>query len=182
MKKVDLILQDWRINKAKKHIKPGASVLDIGSVDGILFKKLGDRISEGVGIDPLADESLSTGKYKLYKGYFPQVLPPNKTFDAITMLAVLEHIPTNQQKELARQCANHLNKDGVLIITVPSKYVDYILNLLKFLKLIDGMSLEEHYGFKPGDTPNIFSSDNFSLVKHENFQLGLNNLFVFKKK
>jgi hypothetical protein len=43
------------------------------------------------------------------------------------------------------------------------------------------MSLEEHFGFEPKDTPRIFSNPRFKLITHTSFQLGLNNLFVFER-
>ena len=58
--------------------------------------------------------------------------------------------------------------------------VDTILDVLAFLKLIDGMSLEQHYGFEPGDTPGIFEGL-LELRVDRSFQLGLNRLFVFEK-
>jgi 2-polyprenyl-3-methyl-5-hydroxy-6-metoxy-1,4-benzoquinol methylase len=73
------------------------------------------------------------------------------------MLAVLEHIPEPQQRPLAESCARFLKPAGVLVITTPSPRVDRILNLLLALRLIDGMSLEEHYGFDPRQTPALFS-------------------------
>jgi hypothetical protein len=64
---------------------------------------------------------------------------------------------------------------------VPAKTVDHVLSALRFLRLIDGMSLEEHYGFEPGDTVRIFSPPAFRLLHHSRFQAGLNHLFVFEK-
>jgi hypothetical protein len=98
------------------------------------------------------------------------------------MLAVLEHIPTARQAALADACHELLRDGGRLIITVPSPKVDHILAFLCFLRLIDGMSLEEHHGFKPGDTARIFAPPRFRLLAHERFQLGLNHLFVFEKQ
>ena len=43
------------------------------------------------------------------------------------------------------------------------------------------MSLEQHYGFKPADTPGIFAPARFRLIARESFQLGLNHLFVFER-
>jgi 2-polyprenyl-3-methyl-5-hydroxy-6-metoxy-1,4-benzoquinol methylase len=181
MKALDKYLQKARIIKARKFIKKDDSVLDIGSVDGIMFDLWRGYISKGVGIDPTLTKKIETDQYTLYPGYFPQDLPKGEQFNAITLLAVLEHIPTNQQKQLAIDCFNYLKPKGKLIISVPSPQVDQILAILLKLKLIEGMSLEEHYGYKPSDTNTLFSAPHFKLFHKEKFQLGLNNLFVFER-
>jgi hypothetical protein len=43
------------------------------------------------------------------------------------------------------------------------------------------MSLEEHHGYEVGQTGEIFSKPEFELVIHREFQVGLNNLFVFRR-
>ena len=63
----------------------------------------------------------------------------------------------------------------------PSPLVDPILDALKFLRILDGMSLEEHYGFEVAHTLTIFKKPIFKLVHHKKFQLGLNNLLVFER-
>ncbi len=181
MKAIDRYLQKVRIRKAKQFVRKNDSVLDIGSVDGVMFEAWNGFIKKGIGVDPTLTQIISKENYTLYPGYFPEACPKNETFDAITLLAVLEHIPTNQQKSLAENCFQYLNKNGRLIITVPSPQVDHILEILTKLKLIDGMSLEEHYGFEPKHTPEIFSQPLFKLTHKSSFQLGLNNLFVFEK-
>ncbi|MES2381135.1 MAG: methyltransferase domain-containing protein [Bacteroidota bacterium] len=181
MKKLDIYLQDVRISKAKQFIKKGSSVLDIGTDDGIMFEKLSHLIDKGVGIEPTVEIVINKGKYSILPGYFPEAMGSStEQFDAITMLAVLEHVPTEQQKTLGANCAKYLKKGGKVIITVPSPQVDLILDVLGKLKLIDGMQLHEHYGFKPSDTETIFA-DGFKLHTKKTFQLGLNNLFVFEK-
>jgi 2-polyprenyl-3-methyl-5-hydroxy-6-metoxy-1,4-benzoquinol methylase len=181
MKALDKYLQKARINKAKQFINGGDTVLDIGSVDGVMFDSWKDVISKGIGIDPTLKQKVETDLYTLYPGYFPQDLPKGEQFNAITLLAVLEHIPTQQQNQLALDCFHFLKPKGKLIITVPSPQVDQILAVLLKLKLIEGMSLEEHYGYKPSDTETIFSVPQFKLFHKEKFQLGLNNLFVFER-
>jgi predicted SAM-dependent methyltransferase len=127
------------------------------------------------------DKQVNGGYYTLYPGYFPEACPKGEKFNAITLLAVLEHIPTSQQNQLAKDCYEYLKPKGRLIITVPSPQVDQILEVLLKLKLIEGMSLEEHYGYKPEHTEQIFASPQFRLIHKEKFQLGLNNLFVFER-
>jgi len=108
-------------------------------------------------------------------------MPPVKPFDVITMLAVLEHFPPAEYENLKNGCLRFLKPGGLLLITVPSSRVDQILAVLKFFRLIDGMSLEEHHGFEVQETTSIFPAENFRLLRHATFQLGLNHLFVFER-
>jgi len=179
MKPLDHFLQRWRLNKARSYVN-GKSVLDIGSYDGALYRLLPD-IMYYFGVDPAVASEKREPNYNLARGFFPAQVPDNLRFDVITLFAVLEHILVAEQRPLARNCYAYLNSGGYVLITVPSPVVDLILYFLKFLRLIDGMSIEEHYGFDMRQTPDIFQSAGFRLVKHETFQLGLNNLFVFVK-
>ena len=182
MKAVDRFLQRWRIAKARPFIPKGARVLDIGSADGSLFQALGSRISDGLGIDPTLKEKTSVGRIPLIPGFFPADMPAStEPFDTITMLAVLEHFPAEAYQPLGEGCARFLKTGGHLVITVPSPAVDRILEVLKALRLIDGMSLEEHHGFQVHQTHEIFPPPRFELVRNSRFQLGLNNLFVFRR-
>jgi len=178
---LDRYLQNRRIAKAKAFIRRNDRILDIGSADGVMFEKLKSFIAKSVGIDPTLKDIIEKDFYTLYPGYFPEAFPEKETFNIITMLAVLEHIPTSQQAELALNCHRFLKPNGRLIITVPSPQVDHILEVLLKLRLIDGMSLEEHFGFKPEHTEQIFKAPFFKLIKKKKFQLGLNNLFVFER-
>lgn len=181
MKYLDRVLQRQRIAKARPFIARGARVLDIGSSDGALFQELGIPLSGAMGIDPTLRENKRRGEILLIAGSFPKDMPPVEPFDAITMLAVLEHFAEADYASLRAGCARFLKPGGYLIITVPSPKVDYILKVLLALRLINGMSLEEHHGFEVGHTTRIFLTPDFTLVKQKRFQLGLNNLFVFQR-
>ncbi len=156
-------------------------VIDVGAHEGELFTALGERLRVGFGIEPLRRTVLETAKFRIEPGYFPTVRPDEKQWDAITLFAVLEHIPEIGQVALANACHDLLRVGGRVVITVPSNAVDPILGVLRSLRLIDGMSLEEHFGFKVTQTLAIFSPPRFRLVHHRRFQLGLNHLFVFEK-
>jgi SAM-dependent methyltransferase len=180
MKFTDRVLQRWRIAKVRRFIAPGARVLDIGSADGALFRERGGAIGYGMGIDPTLKADAKVEGWPLVAGFFPKDMPAVEAFDVITMLAVLEHFPESEYAGLKEGCVRFLKPGGKLIITVPSAFVDRILAVLKFLRLIDGMSLEEHHGYDVGQTAEIFRG-RFRLLKHKRFQLGLNNLFVFER-
>lgn len=181
MKYLDRVLQQWRISKAGPFIQPGARVLDIGSSEGVLFKQFAGRLASGVGIDPMLPVGRSEGGFSFVRGFFPQDMPEVEPFDIITMLAVLEHFPANQYAPLRQGCARFLKPGGFLVITVPGPAVDKILDILKNLRMIDGMALDEHHGFEVEQTLTLFPPPEFQLRKRGVFQLGMNNLFVFQR-
>ena len=180
MKSLDRYLRDVRIRKARRFVKKDDVVVDVGCLDGTLFERLRGTIAYGYGVDPTLEEKREAPGYELHPGHFPEALPP-VSCDVITMLAVLEHVPPAEQAGLAGACHEILNPGGRVVITVPSPRVDDILAVLTRLRLVDGMSLEEHYGFNPEDTLEVFAPPGFRLVERSAFQLGLNNLFVFEK-
>jgi hypothetical protein len=183
MKFLDRFLRDWRIKTVKPYVRANDKLLDIGCFDATLFENLATKpITESIGLDPLLQNTIQTEHYTLQAGKFPDDLPRGKTFNCITLLAVLEHMPRATQSQLSAALYNCLEFKGRVIITVPSSFVDYILWVLSKMRLVDGMSLGEHYGFKSGETPSLFHSKQFELIKHKKFQLGLNNLFVFEKR
>src|SRR5438876_10994045 len=181
MKFVDRAIQHWRIAKARPFIAPTARILDIRSADGALFRQLKTAGEGSMGIDPTLTENTQIGCVRLIAGRFPKDMPPAKPFDVMTMLAALEHFPPSEYDELRQGCVRFLKPGGFLIVTVPSAFTDRILTALKFFRVINGMSLAEHYGYEVKQTATIFPVGNFRLVKRKKFQLGLNNLFVFER-
>lgn len=181
MKKLDRWLQLWRVSKALRHVPLGASVLDIGCLDGALFTLGASKIRSGVGIDPLVNAEESVSTVLLIRGVFPCDLPQGLSFSVVTALAVLEHIDHSGLPAFVEGCNRCLDQGGLLILTVPSPYVDLIIQLLKSIRVLDGMSVERHHGFDPRDIPGLFEAPRFNLIHQEKFQIGLNNLFVFRK-
>jgi len=169
--------------RAAEYMNRGDRVLDVGCADGALFRYVPD-LGPSAGVEPDLDRASSPSipNVDFFAGYFPDAITgAPRTFDVITLLAVLEHVPPAQQAPLAQACAAHLRPGGRLVITVPSPAVDYLLVALKSLKIIDGMSVEQHYGFATSQTPGIFLPYGFNLIARRRFQLGFNNLFVFQR-
>ena len=180
MKALDRYLREVRIAKARRFVRAGDVVVDVGCADGIMFTRWADLIGQGYGVDPTLEQVIKHPGYTLYPGHFPDPLPEVQC-NVITMLAVLEHIPSQQQAELASVCSEMLLPGGRLVITVPSPRVDEILKALSILRLVDGMSVDEHYGFDVERTLELFAGPEFQLLHRSRFQLGLNNLFVFER-
>lgn len=179
MRCIDRVLQKWRARMARPWIAEGAQVLDIGCHQGEFLKSLGERIGPSVGLDPLAKPEQAP-RYRLQPGLFqPPMDYADGSFDAVVMLATLEHI--RDKEPLARECWRLLRPGGRVIITVPSGFVDVIVHLLCKVRLADGMSLDEHHGYDPRTTPDVFGRHGFTLERRRRFQLGLNHLFVLRK-
>lgn len=166
---------------AKRYLPQGAHVLDIGcGTDGALFSVLNGRIGSGIGVDGDAVPE-DYGEFRFISGRAPDDLPAGETFDAITMLAFLEHIPADGQRNIAEACRTLLRTNGRVICTVPSPTVDSLIQLGKRLRILDGIHEDEHYGFEPSQTVSLFVDRGFKLLRARRFQFGLNHLFVFEK-
>ena len=105
----------------------------------------------------------------------------SERFGAITMLAVFEHLSDDEQRTAVAACAQLLTRGGRLVLTVPSPAVDRIVHALAAVGLLAGLAIHEHHGFDAGRTAAIVGNGSFALLRHERFQLGLNNLFVFER-
>jgi len=180
---LDRFLQSWRIWMAAKFIKEGSIVADIGCWDAALFSTLKHKNLKGFAIDPLLNMQKNIPEIEFLKGIFPdEIKLEANSIDAITLLAVMEHVPIENQNNFALSCLNCLKPGGKVIMTIPSPHVDRILLLLKKCRLIKGMETNQHYGLNPKQTFEIFVKAGFLPVFSGSFQAGLNNLFVFSKK
>jgi SAM-dependent methyltransferase len=180
MRWADTYLQKARIGKTLPYLRHGDRVLDIGSSQGELFDAFGMQDPTSIGLDPEAT-ARKTASYELQRGYFPAAALQLGTFDAVVMLAVLEHAPAPDLTLWARTICDLLNPGGRFVATVPSALVDPILDVAMKLRLIDGMETEQHYGFDPKQTESLMTGAGLSLVAKKAFQLGLNNLYVFER-
>jgi hypothetical protein len=178
---VDRLLQQWRIAKAVPWIERGSHVLDVGCFDGALFRRAGDTVRSGVGIDVVRPGSWPGGPYELRVGEFPGAVVAGEVFDCVAMLAVVEHVPDDQLEHWSAVVPNLLRSKGRLIITTPSAIVDPLLDAGIRLRLLDGMETGQHHGFDPRAVPSIFESEQLRLRHRERFELGLNHLFVFER-
>jgi 2-polyprenyl-3-methyl-5-hydroxy-6-metoxy-1,4-benzoquinol methylase len=180
MRLADRILQRWRLAKATPWIRPGSQVLDVGCDNGELFVRSGGRICSGVGVDLVEAASWPAGPWLRRTGPFPSAVPEAETFDAIVMLAVVEHVDEQTLKEWAAACVRLLRPGGRVIVTVPSPLVDQILHVGMALRIFDGIAAHEHHGFDPTQLPELFAASGLVIEHASRFQLGLNNLFVFR--
>lgn len=181
IKPIDRWLRDARIARALPYVNEGGVVLDVGCGDGEFVRRLTGRVRHAVGIEPALTEPAAGDGWEMLPGRFPDDVPAGLQCDTITMLAVVEHIPPEQAALLDDVCRALLRSGGRVVITVPSPSVDHILHAMIRLRLIAGMAVHQHFGFRPSQTAALFPPPNYRLIRRSRFQFGLNNLFVFEK-
>lgn len=184
MKLLDKFIRDWRIKVALNN-QPHSmeNVFDIGCDEGYLLTKISTKIERYDGVDPRLNADIISECFELKTGFFPSVVGEHQMqgrYDAIFALAVFEHFSENDIRQSATVISRMLAPKGRLIITVPHPFVDKILDVLMFFRLVEGQALEEHHGFDPEELL-IYFSETLKLVKRERFQFGLNNIFIFKR-
>jgi hypothetical protein len=182
MKFLDKVLREWRVRKALRAMPAGpTAVFDIGCDDGYLL----GRMPAGVrreGCEPLAERAAEANGDRIFTGFFPEAVVgayQPATYDAIYALAVFEHFQADDLQRSSPVIADMLSDRGRLIATVPHPFVDKILHVLMFLRLIHGQEAHQHHGFDPRTLAD--EMPDLRLVKRRTFQFGLNYLFVFER-
>ena len=184
----DKILRHLRSRQALKAAKdflPTAQhICDIGCDDNYFLRqllKLSPKLNL-LGIDPAATHHHPS--IKNIVGRFPEDLPSSETqhqYDLIFAIAVFEHFPEERLTDAINTLTAMIAPQGRIILTVPQPAVDYIVNLLTLLHLIDDKAQAEHHHFDPARLPKLMAN-HFVLEKQQKFEWGLNNLLVFRPK
>ena len=99
-------------------------MIDVGAYHGEFFRRLGPKLAQGHGVEPLLAAPIRTERFAIKPGYLPAVGSADLEWDVVSLLAVLEHIPRAAQAELAQACHRYLKSGGLVIVTVPSPCVD----------------------------------------------------------
>lgn len=121
-------------------------ILDIGCGSHPLFL-LGCGFRECFGVDQLApaEGTAIPGGRLLQHRIGREPLPfPDAHFDAVTMLAVFEHVPPHALGPLLTETRRVLREGGTLVITTPAAWTDPILRTLAALRLVSREEIEEH--------------------------------------
>ena len=92
--------------------------LDIGCAFGYMIEvaKSAGYDSQGIEISPAADVAVKLG-YKVEKSTLEDAAFPEETFNLITAVDVLEHIP--EPRKWLQECKRILKKGGVLLLVTP---------------------------------------------------------------
>lgn len=163
-------------------------ILDVGCGSYPYFLST-SLFKERFGIDPSLDASLLNSeqkKLKLKKVRIGNSILPfeDNYFDAITMLAVFEHIDYEKLPFVLREIKRLLKRGGTFVITTPAPWSDRVLHLMAYTGLISKEEIHEHkHHFSRKDIEKILNDSGFSedKVKSGFFEGGLNMWFSVRK-
>ena len=182
---LESFLARQRVNQARKLIPPSAAsgrVLDIGCGSFPLFLVSTD-FAEKYGLDRVPvniPEHLRAPNLKVldYDVQTGRDLPfEDDHFDAVTMLAVFEHLEPSVLTRLLGEIRRVLRPGGVYVMTTPAHWTDPILQLLATLHLVSPLEIGEHKGsYSHGDIAAVLDAAGFDRerVRFGYFEFGAN--------
>jgi len=166
--------KEIRVEKVLKYISINMNCLDIGCGDNTLIKRLRSRGASGVGIDiypwDCADLVIEDSSRLPFD---------NNSFDCITFVASLNHIPN--RLEVLMEARRILKRNGIVIITFLTPKISVFWHKIIYWDKDQnkrGMKKGEKYGFTHRELCSLLEDAGFRIVEKKKFSLGLNNLYI----
>jgi len=168
-------IDDERLKIVANHVK--GKLLDVGCGYNLLVRNYCEGIGVDVhpwkGIDALVDSAC---------------LPfESNTFDTITFLANLNHVPKQIRMKVLEEARRVLKDDGKILITMITPKIGYIGHKYLFgWRDYDqkerGMKQGESWGLSINQVKDILDSAKLKVIHHQRFLYGLNHLYLACKK
>lgn len=163
-------LEEERLNAVLPYIK--GRLLDVGAGRNRLVQLYGN----GVGVDVH-----DCGGKALIVEDTSKLSFPDNSFDSITFVASLNHIP--YRKAVLAEAHRLLKNDGVLIITMVNPVIGFIGHKLWWYSEDKSRKLEkgELSGMWPSQVRSCLKQVGFEIVMECHFEYGLNRLYITRK-
>ncbi len=97
-------------------------LLDVGCSSGAFLATACSLGFQAEGVEPSAEaaRTAQNSGLKVYSGYLEQARFPDASFNAITLIEIVEHL--RDPLAMLRECARILKPGGVLLITTPNAH------------------------------------------------------------
>ncbi len=175
---LDLFICRWRSGMVRRHLRPASTVLDFGCGHQALFLLSVQRdIAHGIGLDYDAAPAQPAPNIEIQQFHFKDRFAfPDRSFDQVTILAVLEHIPLDQVDVLFREFRRILKDGGRVLLTTPTPAAKPLLEFLAFrLRIISRPEIADHkHYWSEADLRALAARTGFACSAYETFQFGLN--------
>lgn len=122
----------------------GGRLLDIGCGAGARFVRE-TRFAEKHAVDRLEPASLGDVAFERIDLDTAPALPyPSAYFQAVTMLAVVEHLSPEATAHAFEEAHRVLAPGGLFVLTTPAPWSDSLLRGMARVGLVSGVEIEEH--------------------------------------
>lgn len=175
-------LSSKKIKIVNSYIKNSDSLLDLGMGTGANIAFLKNKFLNIYGIDPdydsfllCRDKFLDEHSIRIIHGdiYRYRKMFRDKSFDVITALDVLEHIPLHECNRTLHICHEMLKDDGLLIFSGPGFFEKIRIHL--------GLSPTHLHSHSPHGWERIIATAGFKIVNIETVEFPLVNREFFRK-
>jgi len=177
------ILRYLRARIVLSYIHNAGVICDIGcGYNAYFLNKAEKYISKGYGIDKKVCIN-TTDKIIVQRAeFFNNLSFQNDYFDAVTMIAVIEHL--KDYNSIIKEVYRILKPEGLLIITTPTIHARKFLDFLAFrLNILNKEEIKEHYKyFDKKDIIALLENNYFFIKKYSYFEFKLNSIVVAIKK
>lgn len=96
-------------------------------------------------------------------------------FDAVTMLAVIEHLHADRLDRLLPEVLRVLRPGGGLVLTTPAPQTDPLLRVMARVGLVSREEIDEHeHYYGPAAVGRLLQGAGFGPVRTGRFELGMN--------
>ena len=167
--------EDIRIGLVLSQVK--GNLLDIGCAENKLVNRHRGNGGQGLGVDvhpwPGADQVVEDTSKLAF---------PDKSFDTITLVACLNHIPN--RKDVLKEAARLLSDQGRLVLTNLTPFISRVWHAFAFWDADQndrGMKPGEVWGFTNSELNSLLKEAGFTIEFKKPFSWGLNQLYICKK-
>lgn len=173
-KGIEPLLKRLRIRKVEPHLPAGGVLVDFGCDEEMtLVKRQMGRMKKVYGLD-IVVESQTFGNVEIRKADLTKKVPlPDITASAVTMLAVLEHLP--HPERVVKEAFRVLKPGGVFLVTVPSPKSERALEWMAKLGLVRDEMIDQHETyFTHNLLRHIAREAGFRKVLVQDWEFGVN--------
>lgn len=157
---LEKFLQNYRFRMVKPYLI--GDVLDFGGNKGELKK-------------------LVKGRYLVVN--YDHSIMKNAHFDTIVSLAVIEHLSVEEVFKIFQKFNLILNPGGRIFLTTPSRIAKPVLEFWAFIGIVDKKNIAEHkHYWSKKEIYGLAKKTGFAVKKYKKFQIGFNQLAIFKHK
>jgi SAM-dependent methyltransferase len=96
---------------------------------------------------PLSAEAAAGNKIEFYEldlNREPKLPFEAEYFDAVSLLAVVEHLSPDSMAALFTECRRVLRTGGIVVLTTPAAWADGLLHVMAHLNLVSAEEIHEH--------------------------------------